>query len=202
MRTCYGRSQYILGWYSIALKESIKRNENFSITSSFIHDVFSKEIIKSSPVNVADSALHLEIVIEDGDDSGIKYSALMAAGKNGNIFDFLPVPNCEIEYSKEETFVSRSLLHSLNGVVDGPVAFPSAKEINEATLKEFAELMEKLKSTSSAADSEELLKHLPDSAAYKKQAERIKNDLRGIHEMVKLLCDQLKESQKLYLQSN
>jgi hypothetical protein len=194
-----------LGWYSIALKGSVQRNENFSITSSFIHDVFSKEVIKSSPVNAADSALHLEIVIEDdSENSGIKYSALMASGRNGTLFDFVSVPNCEIEYPKEETFVARSLLHSLktspNGA-SGAVAFPSAKEISESTLKEFAELVEKLRSSSSPA-KEELLKHFPDSAAYKKQAEKFKNDLRGMHEMVKLLCDQLKESQKLYLQSN
>lgn len=202
MRTCYGRSQYILGWYSIALKGSIQSNENFSITSSFIHDVFSKEIIKSSPVNSVDSAVHLEIFIEDGTENpGIKYSALMAARRTGNIFDFVSVPNCEIEYPKEETFVARSLLHSLKTSSSGAVTFPSAKEINEVNLKEFAELVEKLRSSPSAS-SEELLNHLPDSAAYKKQAEKFKNDLRGMHEMVKLLCDQLKESQKLYLHSN
>lgn len=202
MRTCYGRSQYILGWYSIALKGSVHRNENFAITSSFIHDVFSKEIIKSSPVNVSDSALHLEIVIEDDNSNlGVKYSALMAAGRNGNIFDFVAVPNCEVEYPKEETFVARSLLHSLKNTSAASVAFPAAKEINEASLKEFAELVEKLRTCPSAA-SEELLKNLPDPAAYKIQADKFKSDLRGMHEMVKLLCDQLKESQKLYLQSN
>lgn len=153
-------------------------------------------------MTVSDSAVHLEIVIEDDSETpGIKYSALMAAGRNGNIFDFVSVPNCEIEYPKEETFVARSLLHSLKTSSTGPVAFPSAKEINQATLKEFADLVEKLRASPSAA-SEELLKHLPDAAAYKKQAEKFKNDLSGIHEMVKLLCDQLKESQKLYLQTN
>lgn len=170
--------------------------------------------MKSSPVNSVDSAVHLEIFIEDeSENPGIKYSALMAACKNGNIFDFVPVPNCEIEYPKEETFVARSLLHSLkskskskslsssSSSLGGAVTFPSAKEINEVNLKEFAELVEKLRSSPSLS-SEKLLKHLPDPVAYKKQAEKFKNDLLGIHEMVKLLCDQLNESQKLYLQSN
>ena len=203
MKTCYGRSQYILGWYSIALKGSVQRNENFSITSSFIHEVFSKEVVKSSPVTVADSAVHLEIVIDDNSETPeIKYSALMAAGRNGKVFNFLPVPSCEIEYPKEETFVARSLLHSLKTSSNEPAtAFPSAKELNEATLKEFADLIEKLRTCPSAA-GDELLKHLPDPAAYKQQAEKFKKELRGMHEMVKLLCDQLKESQKLYLQSH
>lgn len=160
--------------------------------------------MKSSPVNSVDSAVHLEIFIEDDSaNPGIKYSALMAECKNGSIFDFVSVPNCEIEYPKEETFVARSLLHSLqsSSFSSGAVSFPSAKEINEVNLKEFAELVEKLRSSPSAS-SEELLKHLPDSAAYKIQSEKFKNDLRGMHEMVKLLCDQLKESQKLYLKSS
>lgn len=199
MRTCYGRSQYILGWYSISIEGSLVENENFSITSSFIHDVFSKEVIKSSPVNVADSAVHLEIVIDEA--CGIKYSALMATGKTGNIFTFTPVPVCQVEYQKEETFVSRSILHALKSADSGAVAFPSAKEINEVSLKEFSELVEKLKASPSPA-SEKLLSHLPDAAAYKKQAKKVKGDLRGMHEMVKLLCDQLKESQKLFLQAS
>lgn len=170
-------------------------NENFSITSSFIHDVFSKEVVKSSPVNAADSALHLEIVI--GDDFGVKYAALMASGRNGSIFDFAAVPECQVEYPKEETFVARSLLHSLKSCDgSGAVVFPAANEINGAALKEFTELLEKMKSSSKG---EELLKHLPDSAAYNKQADKLKSELRGMHEMVKLLCDQLKESQKLYM---
>ena len=200
MRTCYGRSQYILGWYSIALKSSISRNENFFIATSFIHDVFSKEVVKSSPVNAADSALNLEIIIDDDSDNcGIKYSAFMATGRNGNLFEFDIIPNCEIEYPKEETFVARSLLHSLqsSSASTGAVAFPSAKEFNEASLNEFSELYEKLKSFPSPAGSE-LLAHLPDPAAYQKQAEKFKSDLKGVHEMVKLLCDQLRESQKLF----
>lgn len=190
------------------MKGSITKNENFSIASSFIHDVFSKEIVKSSPVNVADSALHLEILIEDDSDKmGIKYSALMASGRSGNIFNFVSVPNCEVEYPKEETFVARSLLHSLKNCPSAveAVAFPTAEEINEVTLKEFTELVEKLRessASSASASASELLKHLPDSAAYKKQADKFKSELRGMHEMVKLLCDQLKESQKSYLQSN
>lgn len=176
-------------------------NENFAITSSFIHDVFSKEVVKSSPVNAADSALHLEIVIDE--ESGIKYSALMATGKTGNVFTFTPVPVCRVEYQKEETFVARSILHALKNADTeaSAVAFPSAKEINEASLKEFAELVAKLKASPSPA-SAELLSHLPDAAAYKKQAEKVKGDLKGMHEMVKLLCDQLKESQKLFLQEH
>ncbi len=155
--------------------------------------------MKSSPVNVADSAVHLEILIEDGAEGcKIKYSALMASGKNGKIFNFSAVSDCHVEYQMEETFVARSLLQSLR--VDSTskaVAFPSAKEINEASLKEFSDLLEKLKAVPSAA-SIELLKHLPDAAAHSKQAEKIKTDLKGMHEMVKLLCDQLKESHKLY----
>lgn len=206
MRTCYGRSQYILGWYSIALKSSITRNENFSITTSFIHDVFSKEVLKSSPVNTADSALNLEIVInDDSDNCGIEYSALMATGKHGHIFEFGTISQCEIEYPKEETFVARSLLQSLENssgaaAASGAVAFPSAKEFNEAALKEFSEMLEKLKSSPSPAGSE-LLSHLPNSAAYQKQAEKFQSDLKGMHEMVKLLCDQLRESQNIFLPS-
>lgn len=171
------------------------KNENFSITSSFIHDVFSKEVVKSSHVNAADSAVHLEIEI--GDDFGVKYAALMASGRNGSIFEFAAVPECQVEYPKEETFVARSLLHSLKSCDSDAVAFPSAKEINSAAMKEFAELLEKMKSSSAG---EELLKHLPDSAAYNKQADKHKSELRGMHEMLKLLCDQLREAQKLYLQ--
>ena len=182
------------------MKSSISRNENFAITTSFIHDVFSKEVLKSSPVTVADSAVHLEILIDDS--CGISYSALMAVGRNGNVVDFASVPKCEIEYPKEETFVARSLLHSLqNSPSAAAVPFPSAKEFNEASLKEFAEMLETLKASSSPAASE-LLSHLPDPAAYQKQAEKFKSELKGMHELVKLLCDQLRESQKIYSDSN
>lgn len=157
--------------------------------------------MKSSPVNIADSAVHLEIVIDASGE--IEYSALMATGRNGNIFDFSRIVDCQVEYQKEETFVARSLLHSLKtGNSEGTtaaaaVSFPTAKEFNETSMKEFSDLLEKLKKTASA-DSLELLKHLPDATAYAKQSEKFKTELKGIHELVKLLCDQLGESQKLY----
>ena len=180
------------------------RNENFSITTSFIHDVFSKEVVKSSPVNTADSAVHLEIVIEDDSSNcGINYSALMASGRTGNLFEFASVPNCEIEYPKEETFVTRSLLHSLQNspASSEAVPFPSAKEFNEASLRDFSEMLQTLKASPSSPAVSELLSHLPDPSAYQKQAEKFKSDLKGMHEMVKLLCDQLRESQKIYSNS-
>ena len=182
------------------MKGSIGTDENISITTSFIHDVFSKEILKSSPVNISDSAVHLEISIEDDETNfGIKYSALMASGRNGSVFNFSNVPNCQVEYEKEETFVSRALLQSLRGVdgVEGPVAFPSSDEINKNSMNEFSNLLQKIKASSSP-QGEELLKHLPDRNAFEKQSEKVKNDLKGIHEMVKFLCEQLKESQNLY----
>ena len=191
--------------------------ENFEITTSFIHDVFSKEVMKNSPVSTADSAIHLEIMIEDAEKWSIKYSALLAGSeKKGNRYEFVTLPEnqCVVEYSKEETFVARSLMHSIEkenligsehcAVV---TAFPSAKELNEASLKEFSEMITKLRDISSTSTSDEasssalLLKHLPEASAYKKQADKLKNELHGMHEMVKFLCDQLRESQKLFLSS-
>lgn len=206
MKTCYGRSQYILGWYSICLKSSMIENENLPITTSFIHEVFSKEVVKSSPINDIDSAIHLDIVIDDiSADCGIKYSALMASGRDGNILNFSAIPKCEVEYPKEETFVARSLLHSLKNSSNNSeaVPFPSAKEFNETALKEFSELYEKLKASPSLnEEASSLLNQFPDSCAYKKQAEKFKSDLKGMHELVKLLCDQMRESQKVFMSSD
>jgi hypothetical protein len=207
LKTCYGRTQYILGWYSISLKESmapIANTENFSLATSFIHDIFSKEVMKSSPVNVADSALHLEISIDEA--TGITYSALMAANRNSNSrsFNFATIPECFVEYSKDETFVARSALLKMS---DSSVfSFPTAKEINQLSLNDFSQLLQQLKakaaakedaSTSSAA-AEILNNHLPDPVAYQKQAEKIKTELAGMHEMVKLLVNQLNQSHKIF----
>lgn len=211
IKTCYGRSQYILGWYSIALEEGSQvqtENLNFSITSSFIHDVFSKEVIKSSPVNLAAAAVHLEILI--GTDGQIKYSALMASEKSGNRFSFAPVKVCKVDYSVQEAFLANSLNYSLSlqeqnqeqeqELSASVVPFPAANEFNEAMTSEFMALVSKLKESTESDD--QLLSLLPDSAAYEAQASKFKNDLSGLHEMVKVLCDQLKKSQELFLSKN
>lgn len=193
MKTCYGRSQYILGWYSISLNIKSNINSNLLLNTSFIHDIFSKEIMKSSPVDVADSALHLDFVIGE---EGIEISALMASGRDGNVFNFVKLSDCVVNYSKEDIFVLRSLMHSLKSAPSDAVPFPSAKEFNEACLEEFNQLLSQSKGSNS-----EILKHLPDPAAYSKHAEKLKTDLRGTHELVKLLCDQLRESEKLFTSS-
>ncbi len=83
-RTCYGRSQYILGWYSI-------RTGDVQVTpacTTFIHEVFCKEINKSSPITAANSALHLEVIV-DVEKGAIRVDLWTGLGAGEEVFSLV-----------------------------------------------------------------------------------------------------------------
>lgn len=93
IRTCYGKSQYILGWYSIRLSSS---SQSTPSCTAFIHDVFSKEINKSSPIAAPNAALHLEIVV-DVETAAIAVKLWTGAGAEQCV-----CADCPVAYAPED----------------------------------------------------------------------------------------------------
>lgn len=219
LRTCYGKSLYVLGWYSIALSDVPSSRSpltgDFATATSFIHDVFSKEIVKSSPVTVANSALHLEVRI-DAQTGAIDYGVFMATerGDRGR-FSFVAVSDCQVSYALGDAFAANAMLlamkqASATDTLEGrEFAFPAAQDIVSASVADFGALKHALsKLTASPTATAEvktqaaaILARFPDPQCYRTQADKFASDLRGLHTMIRVLCDQLTESQRIFFGS-
>lgn len=150
--------------------------------TSFIHDVFCKEVARASPVTVANAAVHLEISI-DTTTGGISYRALMAEERSEKgIFSFKQVP-CSIAYSLAESSLLQQVCASEAGSVE-----------------EFTELKAQIEALAAGGNEEaiRLLTQLPKADAFKAHGDRFKKDLKGVTELMKVLIEQLAVSSKLF----
>lgn len=198
LKTCYGKLPYVLGWYSIALEDAVDwASANFQTTTCFIHEVFCKEVLKSSPANDPNPALHLNIRIGE---AGVTYQVLMGASQNT-----MPVADCRINFGRSDALAANSILLGCSTSapsldIDGRVVqMPTALEYVKHFKADFNEALEAVKAAAPTnPEAAELLKHLPEEQFTAKQAGKFTADLKDLHELIKMCGEQLNTSRKIF----
>jgi len=197
-KTCYGKSPYILGWYSISLDDAVDwTSANFQTTTSFIHDVFCKEVAKSSPFSEPNSALHLNIRIGE---AGVTYQVLIGPSR-----ETAPVADCNIDFNRGDALAANFVLQGMQSSsasleADARVVqMPSALEYTKAFKNDFNQLLHAVKALAPTnPEAAELLKHLPDEQPTPIQVHTFSAELEFLHNLIKTCARELDTSRKIF----
>jgi hypothetical protein len=191
----------------VALEDGMEwESEAFASATSFIHEVFSKEVAKSSPMNEPHGAIHLDIRIGAAIAYSVRTGTPLGDSAAGSLvrYVFSPVSATHLAFGKAEamatSFILRALAAEDNAAME--VSMPSAASFVASVKGELGRLVSELRvRASSDPRAAELLAHLPDARAAAGQAAKFASDVSLIHDAVQGAAEQLASSQQIFLGS-